>query len=127
MGLLEPSAETITQLKTNLPWFKHFFSVLEHWVFSIFYLSAELWGTIVLFLLFWRFANEITSTQEAKRFYPMFVFIAHFALIAAGGIAKYYCTLQKNTAVGVDACGEFLQLINWTFTFSCIIIMGICY
>jgi len=124
---LEPSSETIARMKNDLPWFKHFFSVIEHWVFSIFYLSAELWGTIVLFLLFWRFANEITTTQEAKRFYPMFVFIAHFALVAAGGIAKYYCNLQKNAAPGVDSCGEFLTLINWTFTFSCIAIIGICY
>merc|ERR1711862_897162 len=85
------------------------------------------WGTIVLFLLFWRFANEITTIQEAKRFYPMFVFIAHFALIAAGGIAKYYCNMQKNLPPDIDSCGEFLNLINWTFTISCLIIISICY
>ena len=124
---LEPDPEIINNLKTKLPWFKHFFSAWEHWVFSIFYLFAELWGTIVLFLLFWRFANEVTTTKEAKRFYPMYVLIAHFALIAAGGIAKHFCSLQNNPLPNVDSCQDFLQLINWAFTGSCFIIIGLCY
>ena len=124
---LEPIADNIMALKIKLPWFKHLFSVWEHWVFAIFYLFAELWGTIVLFLLFWRFANEITTTQEAKRFYPMFVFIAHFALIAAGGMSKYYCTLQGLYTADADPCAHFLRLINWTFNFSCLAIVCLFY
>ena len=32
---------------------------------------AELWGSVVASLLFWGFANELTSVPEAKKYYPL--------------------------------------------------------
>lgn len=41
-------------------------------MFTAFYCSAELWGDVVLSLLFWGLANEMTSIEEAPVLYPLF-------------------------------------------------------
>jgi AAA family ATP:ADP antiporter len=32
---------------------------------------ANLWGSVVVSLLFWGFANEITTVDEAKKYYQL--------------------------------------------------------
>ena len=44
-------------------------AVFRNWTFSLFYLLANMWGSVVVSLLFWGFANEICSVSEAKRWY----------------------------------------------------------
>ena len=34
-------------------------AVIRNWTFSLFYLAAELWGSVVASLLFWGFANSV--------------------------------------------------------------------
>ena len=58
--------------------------IYKNWTFAIFYVLAELWGSMGIGLLFWQFANDITSTEEAKRFYPRFTQLGNFGLIASG-------------------------------------------
>lgn len=34
----------------------------------MFYVMAEMWGSVVASLLFWSFANEVTTVDEAKKY-----------------------------------------------------------
>ncbi|KAJ0987992.1 hypothetical protein J5N97_006348 [Dioscorea zingiberensis] len=47
-------------------------AILRIWSFCLFYVMAELWGSVVISVLFWGFANQITTVEEAKEFYPLF-------------------------------------------------------
>lgn len=49
-----------------------FVGMVRNWSFTLFYCSAELWGDVVLSLLFWGLANETTALDEAPALYPMF-------------------------------------------------------
>ena len=51
---------------------KGLIAVVRYWHLCIFYTMCEIWGTTVLFVLFWGFANRVTQLNEAKRFYPLF-------------------------------------------------------
>lgn len=64
--------------------FKYFVKLYSKWTYVMFYVLSELWGSIMLSLLFWQFANQITRTTEAKRFYPMFGFVGNIGLIVCG-------------------------------------------
>src|SRR5260221_1378552 len=88
--LLHPDPAAIAALKTSYPNIQHLISVYAYWSFSIFYTLAELWGGVLIALLFWQFANEITRTQEAKRFYPMFGFLGNFGLIFSATALGYF-------------------------------------
>ena len=58
--------------------------LLQNWTYALFYTLANLWGSVVVSLLFWGFANEITTIDEAKQYYPLFGLMANVALIFSG-------------------------------------------
>jgi len=66
---------------------KGFVAMIRNWSFTTFYVMSELWGNIVLFLLFWGFANQITHLGEAKRFYAILGIATNISGIIAGEIA----------------------------------------
>jgi AAA family ATP:ADP antiporter len=43
-------------------------SIIRNWSFALFYVMAEMWGSMVASLLFWGFANEVTTVDEAKKY-----------------------------------------------------------
>lgn len=43
-------------------------SIIRNWSYAVFYVMAEMWGSVVASLLFWGFANEVTSVEEAKKY-----------------------------------------------------------
>lgn len=78
------SLETIEYYQAEYPRIQNAFPVIGTWTFSLYYLMAEMWGTYVLSVLFWQFANQNVSSEEAKRFYPPFLFVNAMATVAAG-------------------------------------------
>ncbi len=70
-------------------------SMIRHWSLSLFFIIAELWGTVVLGILFWGFANEITKVSEARRFYGVLGFGSNFAAIAAGRWGMFLSLQEK--------------------------------
>jgi len=62
------------------------FTQVCNWSFSLFYLFAELWGSVVLSVLFWGQANAIMNVTEAKKYYPLFGMSANVALLIAGQV-----------------------------------------
>lgn len=69
-------------------------AMLHNWPYTLFYTFSELWGDVVLSLLFWGLANEITAEREAMALYPLFGLGANVAQAAAGrllkGLAGFY-------------------------------------
>ena len=57
---------------------------IRFWLFSLFYIHAEAWGTIVLGVTFWTFANEIVSSIQAKRIYPFLTVGAALGSVFSG-------------------------------------------
>lgn len=67
--LLHPHASADALQKILPPGFKGLIAMYRNWIFTAFYVMSELWGNIILFVLLWGFANQITKLSEAKRFY----------------------------------------------------------
>lgn len=115
-------------LQTKLPdGLKGLIAVIEHWPLSLFYVLSELWSAAVLSMLFWGFANEVTSVDEAKRFYAIFALGANFSGIFSGQSAQLL-TLQEynpNLPFGTAAWDQslFLQLGTVLILGSCIIVL----
>lgn len=63
-------------------------NIYKDWTSALFYVFAELWGTVCISLLFWGFANDTTRVQEAKRFYAMFGLGASCGQFLAGSVVK---------------------------------------
>jgi AAA family ATP:ADP antiporter len=78
--VFHPSASTIEALAAQYPALQWFIRIIGSWSYASFYTMAEMWGSMMLSLLFWQFANQITKTTEAKRFYSMFGMLGNVAL-----------------------------------------------
>lgn len=65
-------------------------SMFRYWTFTLFYVLAELWSSMVLMVLFWGFANEITKVSEAKRFYAVLTIGSNIAATVAGQAANIF-------------------------------------
>ena len=73
--------EELMLLHPHLKWF---IALVGNWSYILFYVLAELWPNIFYVLLFWQFANEITTTEEAGRFYTLFSLFGNSSLIVVG-------------------------------------------
>jgi AAA family ATP:ADP antiporter len=71
------------------PGFHGLIAMCCNWSFTGFYVMSELWSTAIMSVLFWGFANEITSVTEAKRFYGVLGVGASCAAIFAGQTANF--------------------------------------
>lgn len=49
--------------------FRGLISLYRYWTHTLFYVLSELWGIVIMTVLFWGFANEVTKVNEAPRFY----------------------------------------------------------
>lgn len=78
------SSEQMHYLMEAYPHFKWYIALVGSWSYIVLYVLAELWPNIFYILLFWQFANEITSTSEAKRFYTLFSLFGNSSLIVVG-------------------------------------------
>jgi len=105
MNLLHPHAFA-DMLTAALPaGFSAPIAIIRNWTFAVFYTMADLWGSVVVSLMFWGFANEVTKVDEAKKYYPLFGLGANVALIFSGLFVRYVSGLRRTWAATAAAGG----------------------
>lgn len=107
--VLHPTAFCENLLEQAGPRFAGPIAILRNWTFCLFYVMAELWGSVVVSVLFWGFANQITTVPEAKQFYPLFGLGANVALIFSGQAVRYFSEVRAGLPPGVDGWLVSLQ------------------
>lgn len=76
--------ELLSNLMLEHPHMQWYIAGIGNWSYVLFYSFSELWPNIFYVLLFWQIANEITATNEAKRFYTLFSLFGNSALVVVG-------------------------------------------
>jgi AAA family ATP:ADP antiporter len=79
----------------------HWVSIYRNWIQSLFFVLAELWGQIVIFLLFWGFVNQICNFNEAKRCYNLFIAGGDMAQIFTGPLVIYFTRKYMGSNFGM--------------------------
>lgn len=101
-------------LQARLPeGFMGILAMLRYWTFSLFYAMCEMWGAMVLTVLFWGFANEVTKVDEAKRFYGVLGIGVNLSAVAAGPVSCLLSSRQYNPhwPIGIDRWHQTLILL----------------
>lgn len=102
---------------------KGLIAMCRYWTFTLFYVMSELWGNIVLFVLLWGFANQITTLQEAKRFYGLFGLGANISGIVAG-LASVQLSKREYNPQLIFGSTSWEQ--SMTMLISLVLLSGIC-
>lgn len=76
------------------PKLKYPLIILENWSAALFFIMSELWGSVMLSLMFWQFANHIYKVSEAKKTYTIFGAIGQIGLFAAGYAQNYFSVVN---------------------------------
>lgn len=96
----------------------HWSSLYKNWIPSLFFVVAELWGSIGIGILFWGFANQISRVNEAKRSYTIFIAGSNLAAILTGPLVWFFTQkiIQDNYVLTVQS------LLSIVVIFNCLII-----
>ncbi|CEL99206.1 unnamed protein product [Vitrella brassicaformis CCMP3155] len=92
-------------IEEKLPWayrYESLLQVIQNWSVSLYYLIAELWGSVTISLLFWGFCNEVSSVKESQDIYPLYGVGGQIALIISGIIISRMATMPASCPPGVD-------------------------
>ena len=126
--VLYPSAESLHLnalrgvLTQALPTgFHGLVSIVCNWTYSLFFCFAEVWGTIVISVLFWTIANDVCSIKEAKTVYPLLGISANVALVAGGA----YLKAINGSFGGANAFGTALQVLLTTVLVVSVAMMAV--
>lgn len=122
---LHPTEELVKQLSSEYPRLKTFFHVYGSWSYGLFYVLSELWGSVILTLLFWQFANSFVTMKEAKRFYPLFGMVANIGVIASGWTVHHFSKLRGEMSSDVDPWGVSLNYLMSAVFLAGLAIMAI--
>jgi len=111
--LLHPNESADAFQKILPPGFKGLIAMYRNWTFTAFYVMSELWGNIVLFVLFWGFANQITRLNEAKRFYGILGIGGNLSGIFAGQASAwlYRDTLDPSLPFGTSGWEQTMIML----------------
>ena len=112
---IHPSPEWLSGMQAAYPPLKYFFAILGSWSYALFYVSAELWGTFALSVLFWQFANETTSPSQSKRFYPLYVMVGNISLLFLFPVLKHISQNPNNDVLEVCSIAVFFGLLLMYF------------
>jgi ATP:ADP antiporter, AAA family len=64
-----------------------FVALFRNWTFTLFYIMSEMWSTIIMTVLAWGFANDVTNVNDAKRYYGLLGISINLSGIFAGFVA----------------------------------------
>jgi AAA family ATP:ADP antiporter len=89
-------------------------AIFRNWTSTTFYVMSEMWSTMIMTILFWGFANDVTSTKDAKRFYGLFGVGTNLSGVAAGLIASFLSDHIFNPAIpfGKTAWDQSVLMMN---------------
>lgn len=94
-------------------------AAIRHLNLTVFYVSCEMWSVVVLTMLFWGYANEVTRVDEAKRFYAIFALGANSSGIFSGQFG------QKIGAMGSIPVPAIYSNNAWIFLqISTVLLIG---
>lgn len=123
--------EMAKQAEAALPaGFRGLIAMCCNWSFTCFYVLCELWGSAILSVMFWGFANEVVKVSEARRFYGVLGVAGSISTILSAQLAIFISQtdmVNTNIALGGDTWEQTLTILVSVIIISGILTMGIFY
>jgi AAA family ATP:ADP antiporter len=107
--------------------FQGFIAMFRNWTFSLFYIMSEMWSTIIMTVLAWGFANDVTSVNNAKRYYGLLGIGINLSGVFAGWVATSMSqnTFHASLPFGETAWDQTIFLLNAVIIVASVLCMGL--
>lgn len=117
--LLFPNSDTLhfnalgDRLRESLPiGFSGLIAMLCNWTYTLFYVISEMWSVLVLTVLFWGFANDITPLSQAKRCYGLLNIGSNMAPILGGFLGNLFIQKMLATPASEVTTAQLYQSLS---------------
>lgn len=103
-------------------------AIFRNWTFTLFYVMSEMWSTIIMTVLAWGFANDVTSVGDAKRYYGLLGISINFSGVAAGQVVTSMSQHAFNPnlpIIGDDAWGQVVFFLTTIIILAGLVCMGL--
>lgn len=125
---LHMNLDAIHHYQQAYPALRWMIPLVGNWTYTLFYILSELWGSAIVSLLFWQFANAITPVKEARRFYGMFGFVGNFGLLLSGPTIIYISHSIHHMGLSrVESTGMMLQYLMAFVIISGVVLLSTFY
>ncbi len=115
LALFLPDKVYINILSYNYPYLKWFIVMWGNWCLVIFYIFGELLTIVLCTILFWQLANKINSSNEARKYYPLYTFFGQINLIISSQIIYWvlekYQILNQSYSIKTENIFQLLTII----------------
>ena len=104
-----------------------FVAMFRNWTSTLFYIMAEMWSTIIMTVLAWGFANDVTNVKDAKRYYGLLGIGINLSGILAGYVATSMSrnAFHPSLPFGATAWDQTVFLLCGTFVVAGVLCMGL--
>ncbi|NDD58622.1 MAG: AAA family ATPase, partial [Chlamydiae bacterium] len=106
---------------------KGLIAIFRNWTYSAFYVMAEMWSTIIMTVLVWGFANDVTSVKDAKRYYGVLGIAINISGIAAGHTVTVLSQsgfIPSLDFISKEAWGQSMFFLNMIIIVSSLLCVG---
>ena len=102
-------------------------AIIRNWTFTTFYVMAEMWSTMIMTVLFWGFANDVTSVKDAKRFYGLFGVGTNLSGVIAAFLVKSLSDHVFNPSIpfGLNSWDQSFTFMNLIVIATSLVSMGL--
>lgn len=104
-----------------------FVAIIRYWTYTTYYVMAEMWSTMIMTVLFWGFANDVTPLKDAKRFYGLFGVGTNVSGILAGLVVPALSShvFDASFPFGSTGWDQALTFINFIMIGSGLVCIGL--
>ena len=96
------AAADINLLSLKFPHIKWFIRLWGKWSYVLVYILSELWGAMVINLMFWQFTNHIFKSSQAQRMYPIIGMFGSVGLIFSGNLLVLFSQITNLSPSIID-------------------------
>ena len=128
------SASNIDIFCAKYPHIKWFIKIAGKWSYVCVYILSELWGAMVINLMFWQFTNHLFKSNQAQRLYPIIGMFGSFGLILSGNLLVFFSQISNFSpniisifSTNSDAIEVTIKLIISVVSIASIIAIAIFY
>lgn len=102
-----------------------FVAMFRNWTFTLFYIMSEMWSTIIMTVLAWGFANDVTNVKDAKRYYGLLGISINLSGVFAGAVATSMSqnVFHANLPFGANAWDQTIFLLSGILITAALLIM----
>lgn len=100
-SFLQPSLETVTFWIGDNQNTEVIAKIVSNWISALYFVVAEVYSSVSIGILFWKFANDVVTSTQAKRFYPLFAYMSSLGPIFAGQYVVRYASKAPDFATSL--------------------------